>query len=183
MLNRLYDNWVYGGFLMGLALLFALPLLQSGLSWAGALTLGSLSAYAIHQYEEHDADRFRLFVNAQIAKGRAGLSRADVFFINVVVVWGLIILSLWLTERRGQEWASLPALLMVVNALAHVSQAMIMRKANPGVWTALALFLPLGCYILWQVWPQVQPATLAICLVIILALHAGIALRARRATT
>jgi hypothetical protein len=50
--------------------------------------------YMVHQYEEHDNDRFRLFVNEKIGKQRVGLSPLAVFVINVPGVWGVIGISL-----------------------------------------------------------------------------------------
>ena len=63
MFARLIANWVYGGFLAGLLLLLLTPVLVH--SWPVSLvtTLLCLPLYMIHQYEEHDNDRFRLFVN------------------------------------------------------------------------------------------------------------------------
>jgi len=79
--GRLIANWVYGGFLAGLLLLFLTPVLVH--SWPAPLvaTFLCLPAYMIHQYEEHDNDRFRLYVNQKI--GRDALSPLAVFVINV----------------------------------------------------------------------------------------------------
>ncbi|HEY5363228.1 MAG TPA: HXXEE domain-containing protein [Aestuariivirga sp.] len=180
MLQRLYDNWVYGGFLMGLVLLALWPLFKLSLSWSGALVLLALSAYAIHQYEEHDADRFRAFVNTTMAKGRAGLSKADVFYINVLLVWCLLALNIWLVERVNAGWALLGALLLLVNAATHIGYTLLTRQPNPGVWTAALLFLPLGIYMLLQVWPLASFIQFVICLVVVLGIHAWIFAHARR---
>ena len=74
MFGRLIANWVYGGFVAGLLLLLLTPVLVH--SWPAPLvaTFLCLPVYMIHQYEEHDNDRFRLFVNQKIGKGRVGLS-------------------------------------------------------------------------------------------------------------
>lgn len=61
MLQRLISNWVYGGALAGV-LLFALsPLLLAYWPPPLAATFLLLPAYMIHQFEEHDHDRFRRF--------------------------------------------------------------------------------------------------------------------------
>src|SRR5271170_5796943 len=97
MLNRLIANWVYGGFLAGLLLLaLTPPIIAQG--WPSSLlaTFLCLPVYMLHQYEEHDNDRFRRFVNQSLGKGREGLSLGAVFVINVPGVWGVIAISIWL---------------------------------------------------------------------------------------
>lgn len=69
MLQRLISYWVYGGVLAGVLLLALSPLLLAGWSMSLAATFLLLPAYMIHQYEEHDRDRFRLLLNETIGKG------------------------------------------------------------------------------------------------------------------
>jgi len=70
MFGRLIANWVYGGFLAGLLMLFLTPVLVH--SWPVPLVAAflCLPAYMIHQYEEHDNDRFRLYVNQRLEETR-----------------------------------------------------------------------------------------------------------------
>jgi hypothetical protein len=109
MLRRLTENWVYGGFLAGLLLLILLPLVAPHSPQELVATFLCLPVYMLHQYEEHDNDRFRRFVNQTIAKGRAGLSVADVFVINVPGVWGVIALSLWLAATFNNGFGLIAA--------------------------------------------------------------------------
>ncbi len=74
MLARLYDNWVYGGFLAALMLLALTPLLASGWPLPLLLIWLQLPIYMLHQYEEHDDDRFRQVVNTTIGGGKEVLS-------------------------------------------------------------------------------------------------------------
>ena len=69
MLHRLISYWVYGGVLAGILLLVLAPLLLRGWSTPLAATFLLLPAYMVHQYEEHDQDRFRLFFNETIGQG------------------------------------------------------------------------------------------------------------------
>ncbi len=55
-------------------------------------------------------------------------------------------------------WGVVAAWLLLVNALGHLGQALALRRPNPGLWTGLALFLPLGQAILWALWPETAPA-------------------------
>ena len=146
MLKRLIDNWVYGGFLAGLLLLLLTPVIAH--SWAPSLlaTFLCLPIYMLHQYEEHDNDRFRIFVNQAIGKGREGLSPLAVFVINVPGVWGVIGLSVSLAAMVNVGLGLIAVYLIIVNAIAHIVHAAIFRRYNPGLGTAIGLFLPLGGY-------------------------------------
>lgn len=180
MFARLSANWVYGGALAGLLLLALAPLLVPALNPGGRLCYLALAAYMLHQYEEHDGDRFRRFVNETVAKGRAGLTLAEVFIINIPGVWGVIGAAMWLAQSLGPGWALIAAWLLLVNAAAHFGQAAMMRRANPGVWTALILFLPLGGWMLATVSPVATTAQQAVSLALALLIHLAIMLRAMR---
>jgi hypothetical protein len=144
MFSRLIANWVYGGFLAGLLMLLLTPVLVR--SWPTALvaTFLCLPAYMIHQYEEHDNDRFRLYVNQKI--GRDALSPLAVFVINVPGVWGIVGLSLVLAATTRIGFGLIAMYLIVLNGVIHVIQAVVAQQYNPGLGTAVALFLPLGGY-------------------------------------
>lgn len=87
MLGRLVANWVYGGALAALLLLLLAPLFIQSWPPVLAVTFFCLPAYMLHQYEEHDNDRFRAFVNHAVAGGREVLTPTAVFAINVFGVW------------------------------------------------------------------------------------------------
>ena len=144
MFGRLIARWVYGGFLAGLLLLFLAPVLAR--SWPVPLvaTFLCLPAYMIHQYEEHDNDRFRSYVNRKI--GRDALSPLAVFVINVPGVWGTVGISLALAATLRIGFGLIAMYLIALNGAIHVIQAVIAREYNPGLGTAVALFLPLGGY-------------------------------------
>ncbi len=145
MFGRLVANWVYGGFLAGLLLLLLAPVLVG--SWSAALvaTFLCLPAYMIHQYEEHDDDRFRRFVNQQIGRGEV-LTPLAVFVINVPGVWGIIGISIALAATVRVGFGLMAAYVVAVNGAIHVIHAAIKRGYNPGLGTAIVLFLPLGGY-------------------------------------
>lgn len=148
-LDRLFRNWVYGGFLAGLLLLALTALLaQDWPVWLTAVWM-MLPLYMLHQYEEHDNDRFRLFANRQVAGGREALSPAAVFVINIPGVWGVILASFALAWNVRPGLGLIAIYLVLVNAFAHVVAAIALRRYNPGLVTALVLFLPVGGLALW----------------------------------
>ena len=154
MLRRLCDNWVYGSFLAAILLFLLTPFLSR--DWPEFLTLIwlQLPVYMLHQYEEHDGDRFRSFVNATIGNGRAVLSRLDVFIINVVGVWGLDALSFWLAGSVHLGLGLVAVYLSLVNSIGHCIQAILLRRYNPGLITSIILFLPLGLTTMYMLTDQ-----------------------------
>jgi hypothetical protein len=144
MLQRLVSHWVYGGALAGVLLLALSPLLLAGWPAPLAATFLLLPAYMLHQFEEHDDDRFRRHFNATMGKGREALTPLVVFITNVPGVWGVIALSLYAAAHWGIGWALVAAYLVLVNAVVHIVHGVVFRGYNPGLGTAIAIFLPLG---------------------------------------
>lgn len=148
MLQRLISSWVYGGFLAAILLLALSPLLVAGWPLPLAATFLLMPAYMVHQYEEHDRDRFRLFFNETIGQGFDVLSPLAVFITNVPGVWGVVALSLYGAVWFNLGWALIAVYLVLVNAVVHIVHAVLFRRYNPGLVTALVLFLPLGWFTL-----------------------------------
>ncbi|HEU0196937.1 MAG TPA: HXXEE domain-containing protein [Nevskiaceae bacterium] len=182
MLARLISYWVYGGLLAGILLLVLSPLLVSGWPLPAAAAFLLLPAYMIHQYEEHDHDRFRLFFNATIGKGFDVLSPVAVFVTNVPVVWGVIALSLYAAVEISLGWALIAVYLVIVNAFVHIIHAIIFRRYNPGLVTAVLVFLPLGIWVLHLVDSAGagSVANHAVGLVVAVAIHAVLLVHVRR---
>lgn len=182
MIQRLISNWVYGGALAAVLLLLLAPLLVARQPAALVATFLLLPAYMLHQFEEHDRDRFRLFFNETIGKGHDVLSPAAVFITNVPGVWGVITLSLYAAATFNPGWALVAVYLVLVNALVHIVHGIVFRRYNPGLVTAVALFLPLGGHTLALVQqagggtPPFHAAGLAAAVLI----HAAILVHVRR---
>ncbi len=149
MLSRLFSNWVYGGFLSGFLILGLF--LGIGAGWSAAFWLVALQLpiYMIHQYEEHEGDRFRIFVNTVLAGGREALTPLAVFVINVFGVWVVNLASILLALRVDLGFGLVGIWLTLLNGLIHIAQAVALRRYNPGLVTAVVLFLPLGFAGIW----------------------------------
>jgi hypothetical protein len=168
---------VYGGFLAGILLLVMTPVLAR--NWPAALLAAflCLPVYMLHQYEEHDNDRFRSFVNEHFGKGREILSPMAVFLINVPGVWGVIAVSFVLAAATNPGFGLIAAYLLLLNAVIHVMSAAFLRGYNPGLATGVLLFFPLGSYCLMMIqesgsgsaWMHILGASSAV------ATHAAIA--------
>lgn len=178
MLARLQRNWVYGGFLAGLVLLALTPLLLGGWDRAAVLAFLALPVYMLHQYEEHDDDRFHRFVVVHLGKGRDVLPTPDIFLVNVVGVWAVMVAVLWLARRADPGFGVIAGYLLLVNAAVHIAAAAALRLYNPGLVTGVVLFVPLGVAIL-----ATSPAGIGLHLlglVLVVGLHAAIVVSARR---
>jgi Protein of unknown function with HXXEE motif len=144
MVARLRDNSVYGSFRAAWMMLRLTPVLARGWPMVLLLVWLQLPAYVLHQYEEHDKDRFRCFVNAVIGQGMDVLTRSGVFVINIVGVWGVIAGAFSLAALVHPAWGLVAVYLSLVNGVGHGLQAAAMRRCNPGLLTSIVLFIPLG---------------------------------------
>ncbi len=110
-----------------------------------------LPIYMLHQLEEHAGDRFRTFVNESVGGGVEVLSRRATFVINSVGVWGVDLAALYLAVFVGPSWGLMAMYLPLVNVCGHLGQAIALRRYNPGLISALALFVPVAGAGLWIV--------------------------------
>ena len=148
---RLERLWVYGGFLAALMLLALTPLLSAGWDVAVLAVWLILPAYMIHQYEEHDDNRFARFLNEHMGRGREILTPRALFVINMGGVWVLNVLVMWLVVTRDPGWGLISVYAASFNAVLHLGQAIRMRRYNPGLVTALVVLLPLSVWAGWVI--------------------------------
>ncbi len=151
MLLRLMSNWVYGGFLASFLILALIALAARDMPAALALVALQLPVYMIHQYEEHDDDRFRRFFNDLIGNGRELLTTPAVFIINIGGVWAIYLAAIVLAATVDLGFGLVAIYGTLVNALVHLGAAAAKRGYNPGLGTAIILFLPAGITGLWLV--------------------------------
>ncbi len=137
------SNWMYAGLVAGLFLLALVPLLAG--VWGLALLLVYLHGpvYMLHQVEEHAADRFHRYVNLHVGHGREALTTAAVVWINILGVWGVNLAALYLARFVHVGFGLIAVYTVLVNAIAHIGAAARFREYNPGLGTAVVLFLPL----------------------------------------
>jgi hypothetical protein len=110
-----------------------------------ALFAGLLIVYMVHQIEEHLwPGGFRQYANAQVFRsGRDDwpVGAGGVALVNIGMVWLPIILAaLFPVSLRwiGLGWIGGT----LVNAVIHIVASLRLRDYNPGLVTAVLLFLP-----------------------------------------
>lgn len=140
-------NWPAAGLLAAALLAAVLPASLAvghpALFWIAV----QLPAYLVHQAEEHLGDRFRRHLNRLM--GSEALSRPATFWINSVGVWGVDVVSLLAAAFVDLRWGFVAIYLTLFNAFVHVLAAVIRREPNPGLVTAVVLFLPVGGIAWW----------------------------------
>lgn len=143
-----FRNWMNAGFIAGLFLLAIVPLLAGAWDLPLLLVYLLLPVYMLHQLEEHYGDRFRTFVNAHLAGGRDALTTEAVVVINVPLVWGVDLAAIYLAYFVELGLGLIAVYLTLVNAIVHIAGGVVLRTYNPGLVTAVILFLPLSLWTL-----------------------------------
>ena len=147
----LNEHWVAAALVTAIALTLVVPLLVQHANLSQILIFSLLPIYMFHQVEEHIGDRFRTFVNQKVFRGVEGLTPLAVLWINLPGVWGVGLFSTYAATFVGVGWGLSMVYLTLVNSVAHVVAGALWRQYNPGLWTALTLFVPVGAWALWSV--------------------------------
>ncbi len=139
----LRDHWLAGAIAGAPLLLALLPLLDAWPAWL-VWVFVQQPAYMLHQIEEHLDDRFRHYVNHRIAGGVEALTPVAVAVINIGGVWAVNAAALTAAGLWHPGLGLVAAYLSLVNALSHIAAAAVQRAYNPGLASAVGLFLPCG---------------------------------------
>jgi hypothetical protein len=137
-------QWPAAALLSAAFLLAVLPVVAATAGWPLALVFAQLPIYLLHQGEEHLGDRFRRYANRVIGRGQEALTPTTTFWINFLGVWGVDLVAIYLAWAFGPASGLVAAYLALVNAPLHIGPAIVRREYNPGLFTAVVLFLPLG---------------------------------------
>ncbi len=127
-----------------------------------------LAIYTLHQFEEHGVDLFgRAYYFITYANEFLALQGADapqltpssLYQINTLTIWIGFAIAIWASQRF--TWPGyFAAALVLTNGLFHIGIALGRWEYNPGVMTALILFLPISWLYFKEVvrakgWPPV----------------------------
>lgn len=165
-------------------LLALLPIVWSEGGAAAALIYVQLPVYMLHQLEEHHGDRFRLYINERL--GFEALTRPATFAINLLGVWVAMLISFLLAYYVAPAWGLIAVYVTAVNAVVHLAGAVATRAYNPGLGTAVAVFMPLAIWAIvavnrsYDVAGAVQLAAIAIAVLSHLAIIAYVVRRRRQ---
>ena len=174
--NWLLTNWSRAGLVMAVMLLALAPLIFWRTGVVFTLVFLQLPVYMIHQYEEHSHGQFKKYLADSMGGGREILTGLDIFWINIGMVWALDLAVLYAANFYGWKLGMIAVYLSTFNAVTHIVVAVRNREYNPGLWTSLVLFLPVGVASLYAITAQTD-ATLpdhATMLAAAIAGHVGI---------
>jgi len=157
----LIENWMKLG-------IYAAPFLLLGffsqteaqtssiLSNAKLISVLMLLVYLLHQYEEHWIDLFgnqyafyesvnQMLLKLLDAENKLvlPLTQAAIFMINTSLVWLVGAIAIWRSPRHLFPTLAMAGIVLV-NAVSHILLALITLSYNPGLLTAIVLFLPLS---------------------------------------
>jgi hypothetical protein len=142
------ENWSRMALPFAVLALVSLPLFLGGGNVPLVLLYTLLPVYMIHQYEEHAHGRFVEFFNETVGRGREVLTKVSAFWINILEVWVVFLVSFYLARYVALGFAFVPIWLTLFNGLTHVIASLSLRRYNPGLYTSLALFFPWGLFLL-----------------------------------
>ncbi|MBA3474079.1 MAG: HXXEE domain-containing protein [Rubrobacter sp.] len=142
------DNWSRMSLPFAVLALCSLPVFSTAGNAPLILLYTLLPVYMIHQYEEHAHGRFVDFFNSTIGRGHEVLTKASAFWINILEVWVLFLVSFYLAKYVAVGIAFVPIYLTVFNGFTHVISSVALRKYNPGLYTSVLLFFPWGFFLL-----------------------------------
>ena len=142
------DSWSRMALPFAVLALCSLPIFSSPDNLPLILLYTLLPIYMIHQYEEHAHGRFVEFFNSTIGKGHEVLTKTSAFWINILEVWVLFLVSFYLARYVAIGFAFVPIYMTLVNGITHVIGSLSLRRYNPGLYTSLALFFPWGIFLL-----------------------------------
>jgi hypothetical protein len=142
-------NWARMSLPFAVIMLCSLPIFLTAKNMSLILLYTLLPVYMIHQYEEHAHGRFVEFFYSTIGKGHdLLLTKVSAFWINILEVWVLFLVSFYLSKYVAISIALVPVYATVFNGATHITASIALRRYNPGLYTALLLFLPWGIFLL-----------------------------------
>ncbi|NBS55272.1 HXXEE domain-containing protein [bacterium] len=176
MMQGLIMYWVYGTFPAAILLLGLFPALDSAWSFPLGLVYLQIPFYMLHQVEEHVSGRFAVFLNQTVGHGKEIITPAEIFWVNVPGVWGINLASFLLASFFHVGLGLIAVYLSMVNALTHLLACFRWRQYNPGLFTSVFLFFPIGILSLFSMGrhSEVTPAFHWLGISIAFLIHVGL---------
>ena len=159
--NFLVENWmklgIYGApFLLFMFFASRTQETESVLSDIKLMSVLMLIAYIVHQYEEHWIDllgnqyAFYGYINELILSAlntqnlsAMPLSPEAIFVINTSLVWLIGVIAIWRSPNHLFPALSMAGIVLV-NAASHIMAGIVKQSYNPGLLTAVVIFVPLA---------------------------------------
>ena len=187
----LVENWMKLGIYVAPFLIFMFfasrtQETESVLSDVKLMSVLMLVAYIVHQYEEHWIDLFGnqyafygyinelilAVFNAQNTSVMP-LSPESIFVINTSLVWLVGVIAIWRSPKHLFPALALAGITLV-NAGSHIMAGIVKQAYNPGLLTAIVIFVPLAIAFYRNVLVTTPTASLQVKISIVWAVLAHI---------
>ena len=187
----LVENWMKLGIYVAPFLLFMFfssrtQEIGSILSDVKLMSALMLIAYIVHQYEEHWIDllgnqyAFYGYINELILSlfnaqntSVMPLSPESIFVINTSLVWLVGVIAIWRSPKHLFPALALAGITLV-NAGSHIMAGIVKQAYNPGLLTAIVIFVPLAIAFYRNVLVTTPTASLQVKISIVWAVLAHI---------
>lgn len=148
MINWLYGNWAKLSLFLAVITTVLIYIFINHLNLLLFLIWMQLPIYLLHQFEEHNWNGFKNYVNRNVFKVKEGdfpLNNKIIFWVNIPVVWILIPIFSGLSSANILFGLWIPYF-AVFNSLSHVIVSVRNQEYNPGLLVSLILGIPAGIY-------------------------------------
>lgn len=175
MINWLYNNWAKLSIFLAIIITAVIYIFIRPYNFLLFLIWIQLPIYLLHQFEEHNWNGFKNYINRNVFKVTEGdfpLNDKIIFWINIPVVWILIPIFSGLSSLNIMFGLWIPYF-AVINSLTHVIVSVRNREYNPGLIVSLILGIPVGIYtlIIFYTYIQVPVSFSVISILFAILLH------------
>jgi hypothetical protein len=140
------ENWSRAGLVTAVVLVSLAPLVYVRTGVPQLLIFLWLPFYMLHQFEEHGQGTLLEFYRRMMPHIAPNLTERKLLVVNLGTVWLFFVGSIYAAFYNQWSLALYPPYLSLVNAVMHMGQLIAWRTYNPGLWTALVLFIPGAIY-------------------------------------
>jgi hypothetical protein len=172
MVNWLYNNWAKLSGLLAIIVTVLIYIFINPSNLLLFLIWMQLPIYLLHQFEEHNWNGFKNYVNRNVFKVKEDdfpLNDKIIFWVNIPIVWILIPIFSGLSHLNIMFGLWIPYF-AVFNSLTHVIVSVRNREYNPGLLVSLILGIPVGIYALIIFYSYIQVPVLISALSIFFAI-------------
>lgn len=158
MIDWLYNNWAKLSIFLAIIITILIYIFIKPYNFLLFLIWIQLPVYLLHQFEEHNWNGFKNYINRNVFKVEEGdfpLNDKIIFWVNIPIVWILIPVFLVLSSLNIMFGLWIPYF-AIFNSLTHVIVSVRNREYNPGLIVSLILGIPVGIYALIILYSYIQ---------------------------
>jgi len=167
-----YKNWAKLSLFLAIIITVLIYIFVKPSNFLLFLIWIQLPIYLLHQFEEHNCNGFKNYVNRTVFKVKVGdfpLNDKIIFWVNIPIVWILIPIFSVLSSVNIMFGLWIPNF-AIFNSLTHIIFSVRNQEYNPGLFVSLILGIPVGIYALIIFYSNIQVPILISALSIFFAI-------------